>query len=60
MVAARGVVAKKNLVTTLDLGQPRVILDEGLKDHYKKNDLSLRMLVPDTIWSDTKATKEPF
>jgi hypothetical protein len=32
-MVAPGVV-EKNLVTMLDLSQPRVVLDEGLKDIY--------------------------
>ena len=34
-VVASSVVAK-NLVTLLDLGQPTVVLDEGLKDIYRQ------------------------
>ena len=29
-------VVAKNLVTTLDLGQPRVVLGEGLKDIHRQ------------------------
>jgi len=32
-MVAPGVVVK-NLITTLDLGQPRVVLGEGLKDTH--------------------------
>ena len=30
------VVVAKNLVTMLDLGQPKMVLDEGLKDIHRQ------------------------